>query len=200
MRALRVSKNGLAASRPYTRGVNLSKITRPIGNWWATRGSRAVTFGEECWLHPTSNVRTNSGGSLTLGSHVSIESHVLIATKGGAVAFGDRVYIGPKCTLYGDGGITIGDDAQLGPHVVVVAANHIFGDVTKIVLDQGIERLGITIGRDVWIGANATILDGTAIGDQAVIAAGAVVTEDVSARAIVAGVPARPIGERGATG
>jgi acetyltransferase-like isoleucine patch superfamily enzyme len=54
----------------------------------------------------------------------------------------------------------------------------------------------INIGNDVWIGANSTILKGVNIGDGAVIAAGAVVTKDVGAYTIVAGVPARKIGER----
>jgi acetyltransferase-like isoleucine patch superfamily enzyme len=58
--------------------------------------------------------------------------------------------------------------------------------------------VGIHIGRDVWIGAHATILDGVRIGDEAVIAAGAVVTKDVLARTVVGGVPARQIGQRGA--
>jgi acetyltransferase-like isoleucine patch superfamily enzyme len=65
--------------------------------------------------------------------------------------------------------------------------------------DQPVRSLGIRIGRDVWIGANAGVTDGVIIGDHAVVAMGAVVTRDVPEWAIVGGVPAVVIGDRRAS-
>jgi acetyltransferase-like isoleucine patch superfamily enzyme len=66
----------------------------------------------------------------------------------------------------------------------------------KLIRDAADELLPTTIGRDVWIGANAVILGGVIIGDGAVVAAGAVVNRDVDSGTVVAGVPARKIRKR----
>jgi acetyltransferase-like isoleucine patch superfamily enzyme len=66
----------------------------------------------------------------------------------------------------------------------------------RLIREQPVCSRGITIGKDVWIGARAGITDGVTIGDHAVVAMGAVVTRDVEPWQIVAGVPARPIGDR----
>lgn len=89
--------------------------------------------------------------------------------------------------------VTIGDHVMIGPNVDIYTVNH--------PLDKEGRRryhataLPVTIGNDVWIGGKATILPGMTIGDNVVVAAGAVVTKDVPANTIVAGVPARVIKE-----
>ena len=102
---------------------------------------------------------------------------------------GEYVFINSGCRFQDQGGITIGDGALIGHNVVMATINH------------GLEpeRRGdnipapIVLGRNVWIGANATILSGVTIGDNAVVAAGSVVTKDVPANMVVAGVPAKVI-------
>lgn len=169
-----------------------------LGNLWATRGSRAVVLAHDVWIHPSANVRTAAGGIARLGVSARIEASTIIKTNGGEVNIGDGVYIGPMCLLSGEGGITIGDNTLIGPQVLLLTSNHVFNDVDVVVGEQGNALAPLRIGRDVWIGGHATILAGITIGDQAVVAAGAVVTRDIPARAIVAGVPAKQIGERGA--
>jgi acetyltransferase-like isoleucine patch superfamily enzyme len=93
--------------------------------------------------------------------------------------------------VYGHGGITIGNHVRIATHVVIVASNHIFDEPGMLIASQGVTAKGIAIDDDVWIGANAFILDGVHISSGAVIAAGAVVTKDVPSNAVVAGVPAR---------
>jgi hypothetical protein len=78
--------------------------------------------------------------------------------------------------------------------VVIIPANHVFARLDVPINRQGFTAKGIHIGRDVWMGANATILDGVTTGDGAVVAAGAVVNHDVPSYQIVGGVPARRIG------
>jgi acetyltransferase-like isoleucine patch superfamily enzyme len=75
----------------------------------------------------------------------------------------------------------------------ILAVNHVFGDLSRPILDQGVTGQGITIGDGAWIGAGAAILDGVRIGRGAVIGANAVVTADVPDHAVAVGVPARVI-------
>ena len=101
----------------------------------------------------------------------------------------DGVFINACCHFQDHGGVTLGEGCQIGHNVVFATLNH------------GIEpedRLHtyprpITLGRRVWVGSNSTILQGVTIGDDAIVAAGAVVTRDVPARSIVGGVPAKII-------
>ncbi len=100
---------------------------------------------------------------------------------------GENVFINACCHFQDHGGVTLGDGCQIGHNVVFATLNHGL---------QPSER-GITypapiiIGKNVWVGSNSTILQGVTIGDNAVVAAGAVVTKDVEPGTIVGGVPAR---------
>lgn len=87
--------------------------------------------------------------------------------------------------------VTIGDCVMLAPNVVITTVNHPL-DPQKRREHIGVAE-PITIGNDVWIGANAVILPGVTIGNNVVIAAGAVVTKDIPDNTLAAGVPARPI-------
>jgi acetyltransferase-like isoleucine patch superfamily enzyme len=164
---------------------------------WAARGVKSIEFGEGARMHRTAAALSNDDGHIRLGRDVWVGRGAVVNCWSGFVHLGDRVRVGPMVMLYGDGGLEIGDDTMFGPQAIVEAGNHDFDRLDISVFDQGSSDRGVRIGRDVWIGAHATVLDGVTIGDQAIVGAGAVVTKDVPARAIVAGVPARQIGERG---
>jgi acetyltransferase-like isoleucine patch superfamily enzyme len=80
---------------------------------------------------------------------------------------------------------------NLAQGITVTALNHNFKDAEKRIDEQGVSTTPVTIGDDVWIGANAIILPGVHIGQHCVIAAGAVVTKDVPDHSLVGGVPAK---------
>lgn len=103
------------------------------------------------------------------------------------ITVGENVFINAGCSFQDQGGITIGDGSLIGHKVVLATLNHGL-EADKRHMNYGAP---IAIGRNVWIGANATILQGVTIGDNAVVAAGAVVTKDVPENAVVGGVPAR---------
>ena len=105
------------------------------------------------------------------------------------IHIGKNVFINCGCHFQDQGGIYIGDDVLIGSYVVLATINH--GQAPK---ERGNNYPApIHIGNKVWIGSHATILPGVTIGENAVIAAGAVVTKDVPANAIVGGVPAKII-------
>ena len=91
--------------------------------------------------------------------------------------------------------IIIGDYTAIGPEVFISSRNYGL-KVDKSFRDQDAVEANVTIGNHVWIGTKAIILPGVTVGDSAVIAAGAIVTKDVEANSIVAGVPAKKIKER----
>jgi len=114
------------------------------------------------------------------------------------VSIGHHAYINKNCDFITTGStIKIGNFVMIGPNVTFVAQNHDFSDWTKpMIFSKEYQRGKITIGDDVWIGANATILSGVTVNRGAVIAAGAVVTKDVAEYSIVGGVPAKKIKDR----
>jgi acetyltransferase-like isoleucine patch superfamily enzyme len=111
------------------------------------------------------------------------------------IRIGKDCLIGEYSVIRGQGGVTIGDRVFTSPMTQIIAVNHVFDDPNRPFIEQGISAQGITIEDDVWIGSNAVITDGVRIGTGAVVAAGAVVTRDVTPHTVVGGVPARLIKE-----
>ena len=101
---------------------------------------------------------------------------------------GRNVFVNQGCRLDDLGGITLGDDVMLGPGVRIISSGHPLDPAKR---RRQVTAAPIVIGRNVWIGAGATILQGVTIGDDTVVAAGAVVAADVPPAVLVAGVPAR---------
>lgn len=103
------------------------------------------------------------------------------------ITLGKRVFINAGCKFQDQGGITIGDDTLIGHNAVLATLNHGFAPEAR----KDMAPAPIVIGNNVWVGANVTILPGVTIGDNAIVAAGAVVTKDVAAGTVVGGVPAK---------
>jgi acetyltransferase-like isoleucine patch superfamily enzyme len=100
---------------------------------------------------------------------------------------GKNVFINHACSFLDLGGITIEDDVLIGPKVNLITENHpLDPDDRKSLICKS-----ITIKRNAWIGAAATILPGVTIGENSIVAAGAVVSKDVPANTIAGGVPAK---------
>ena len=103
------------------------------------------------------------------------------------IEIGNDVFINACCHFQDHGGVTIGDGYQIGHNVVFATLNHGLSPEKR----KSTCPAPIVLGKNVWVGSNATILQGVTIGDNAVIAAGAVVTKDVAPNTVVGGVPAQ---------
>ncbi len=128
---------------------------------------RWVVYYPGVWIVP--------GRNLTLGHRVNLAKDVIIVDS---------------CP------ISIGDRTLVGFRSQILAGNHVIPAAGVPIFAAGYNRRPITIGKDVWIGANCLILAGVSIGDGAVVAGGSVVTRDINANAIVAGAPAKVIRTR----
>ena len=135
-------------------------------------------------------------GRIVLGDCTWIERGAVLWAFDGSIALHPNVYLGPYVTIYGHGGVEIGDGTLVSMKATILSSNHGVPPMGSLIRDQPDELLPTRVGRDVWVGANAVILGGVAIGDGAVIAAGSVVNRDVESGAIVAGVPARVVKRR----
>jgi acetyltransferase-like isoleucine patch superfamily enzyme len=134
------------------------------------------------------NTRIVNAANVSVGRGCLFQDSIYVrAGATGRVDIGDRAAINSFCQLYGHGGITIGEDTQIGPGTVITTTGHDYdGD-----LEESFRP--VCIGRRVWIGASVTVIGGVSIGDGAVIGAGAVVIRDVPPHSLAVGVPARVV-------
>lgn len=100
---------------------------------------------------------------------------------------GKNVFINHGCSFLDLGGITIKDNVLIGPQVKLVTENHPLDPATR----KGLITKPILIKQNAWIGAGATILPGVTVGENSVVAAGAVVSKDVPDHTVVGGIPAK---------
>ena len=156
------------------------------------------------WIHETSWV--DEPCSIGVGTRIWHFSHVLGEVEigrncsiGQNVMIGPRVRVGDNCKIQNNvslyEGVELADDVFCGPSCVFTNVAN-----PRAALDRKSEFRTTTVGRGATIGANATIVCGHALGEYCFIAAGAVVTADVPAHALMAGVPARRIGWMSAAG
>ncbi|MCK5823946.1 MAG: acyltransferase [Ichthyobacteriaceae bacterium] len=127
------------------------------------------------WVTFYPGIKINPASNIVIGDGVDLAWGVLITTGGG---------------------VEIGDRSLIGYNTMIFSANHNIPKIGESIFESGHELKKVTIGKDVWVGAGCTIMAGVEIGDGAVIAGGSVVTKNVEANTIVAGVPAKLIRKR----
>lgn len=150
-------------------------------------------------IHPSARVslraiiETNGGGEITIGANCEIHPYSVIKSYGGQVVIGDNCSLNMFAILNGHGGLTIGNGVRIASHTVVIPSNHVIGDNGVPLYLRGVVSKGIQIHDNVWLGSGCVILDDVTIGENSVVAAGAVVNNDVDKSTIVGGVPSKLI-------
>ena len=110
---------------------------------------------------------------------------------GSNITIGDNFYTNHNCTILDGAKVTFGNNVFIGPNVVFTTAGHAIDSEQRA---KGLEiALPITVGDDVWIGANVSVLPGVSIGSNTIIGAGSVVNKDIPDGVIAAGVPCKVI-------
>lgn len=170
-----------------------------LGRGLVVRHPGKISFGDNVAVDDY--VFLDGGGSgdkgIILGDGVIISRNCVVQGKTGAVVFGDRVDVGCNCVFSSVAGISVGSSTIIAGNCYLGGGRYYHGNLDTAIMDQGgYSRGPLTIGKNSWIGAGATILDGVSVGEGAIIGAGSVVTRDVVPFAIVAGVPAKVIGIR----
>ena len=147
--------------------------------------------GKHSVIHHSARMDTPPYRKFSLGDYSVIESFACINNAVGDVMIGNHTRVGLHNTIIGP--VIIGNHVNLAQGITVTALNHNFNDSNKRIDEQGVSTSAVIIEDDIWVGANAVILPGVTIGHHSVVAAGAVVTQDVPPHSLVAGVPAKII-------
>lgn len=170
-----------------------------LGSGVSIRGWKKIYYGRGVQIGHNVSINAFGKYGLTIEDYSWIGSHSMLKVSfswndpGAYIHIGRHVGIGEYAHLGGAGGLEIGDDCIIGPYFSCHPENHNFSDMRNVIREQGVNRKGIKVGKNCWIGAKVTILDGVTIGDNCVIAAGAVVTKSMPANAVIGGVPAKVI-------
>jgi acetyltransferase-like isoleucine patch superfamily enzyme len=175
---------------------------RPYVSPKAEISCKKIYLGPLCFIddYVTIYAHTHAHGSVYLEKDVRIYrwSMIELGNGEGGLRIGAHTSIQSGCILNSfTGSITIGANCMIAPHCAFMPYQHGYADVNLPMWKQPMTSRGdVVIEDDVWIGVHAVILDGVTIGRGAIVGAGAIVTHDVPAFAIVGGVPARVIGTR----
>ena len=160
---------------------------------------RCVKAHPTALLSPQAHINPRSG-AISIGARTTIALGAIVQ---GNVVLGDDASVQAYSILVGYGSeespkgqIRIGNGVRIAPHVMMIAANHVFSDPDRPIHGQGLDYAPIVVEDDVWIGGRVNVVAGVTIGQGAVIGAGAVVTIDIPPYSVAVGVPARIIKSR----
>ncbi|MEK7188675.1 MAG: acyltransferase [Patescibacteria group bacterium] len=163
-----------------------------IGRRFKIIGSSNFRAKQNLWIKD--DVSILASGKIEVGHDCVFCERVSIWSHEKGVSIGDNVAIGMGSYICATGGrIEIGDEVRIADSVRFYSFNHKYDRKEKPISGQGYTREGIKVKYNTWIGSGAVILDGVTIGENSVIAAGAVVTKNVPSRCLVAGIPAKII-------
>jgi acetyltransferase-like isoleucine patch superfamily enzyme len=164
----------------------LWRRTLTVGGWrWKTSGLLFLGRGLE--------LQIGRGGQIKFGRFVWIGDRSKIRCHEGVVEIGDKTVMGQECTISAYQRVRIGEQCVIADRAMFIDFDHGVAEVERPIRVQGIYKRDVEVGSNVWVGYGACILRGVRVGDNSIIGTNAVVTKDVPANAVVAGVPARVI-------
>ena len=160
------------------------------GRRWRTDGPLFLGSGLE--LQIGRRGRIEFGRFVWLGHGSKIRCHE------GVVEIGAKTVLGQECTISAYERVRIGEQCVIADRAMFIDFDHGVVEVERPIREQGIYTRPVEVGSNVWIGYGACILRGVRVGDNAIVGTNCVVTKDVPANAVVAGVPARIVRMRDA--
>ena len=165
---------------PWLRG----KMHTLLYSWMYKHLGRNLKIYKNCGIYHKENIWISDNVTISFGCFISpLDLHV-----------GENSWLGNNNFICGN--VTIGRNVAIGPNVIIPGANHDIKVNKDTSMGNTLKILGTVIEDDVWIGGNASILDGVTVGKGAVIGAGSVVTKNIPAFSIAVGNPAKVIGQR----
>lgn len=165
-------------------------LARRLRLWWTRLLHPGAAFGTGCDVRARFVLRRQAGACVRFGPRCVLDNDLTIEVSG-RLEVGARTIFGHHGTLAARASLIIGEDCLIAELVSIRDHDHRFDALEIPIREQGEVVEPVRIGRNVWIGAKATITKGVTIGDNAIIGANAVVTRDIPANAIAACVPAR---------
>jgi acetyltransferase-like isoleucine patch superfamily enzyme len=176
------------------------------------RTGRNVTFGANVVLrHPHKiivgdnvvvddlcclDAKGASNTGITIGSGVFVGRGTILSCKNGDIVIEDNANLGFNCEIFSGSRVRLGKNALVAAYTYLVGGDHLYDRVDIPVLYQGRPTKGIDVDDNVWLGAHTVVTDGSRIGRDAIIGAGAVVIGEIPEFAIAVGIPAKVVRDR----
>jgi acetyltransferase-like isoleucine patch superfamily enzyme len=161
------------------------RLLTSAGRRWATDGP--VFFGRRLELQIARRGEVRFGRFVWIGDGSKVRCHE------GIVEIGSKTVIGQECTISAYQRVRIGEQCVIADRAMFIDFDHGVVEVERPIRVQGIYKRDVEVGSNVWIGYGACILRGVRVGDNSIVGTNSVVTKDVPANAVVAGIPARVI-------
>lgn len=193
---------GICRGKIRSIGIKKSGKKLFVGSRVKLLCKQKMFFGDNVRLGNFVEIDALSQNGIFLDDSVKLGDFSKIIGSGSISHVGKGIHIGSNTsfseyTFFGAaGGIEIGSNVISGQNVRFHAENHNYSDTSILIREQGVTHEGITIGNDCWIGAGATFLDGSEIGNGCVVAANALVNKKFPDNVIIGGVPAKILKNR----
>jgi acetyltransferase-like isoleucine patch superfamily enzyme len=182
-----LSRNGML-NRHYARLLWRYLWRRALttaGRRWSSDGFLFLGRGLEIQI--ARKARVHFGRFVWIGDGSKIRCHE------GIVEIGEKTVMGQECTISAYQRVRIGEQCVIADRAMFIDFDHGVVEVERPIRVQGIYKRDVEVGSNVWIGYGACILRGVRVGDNSIVGTNAVVTKDVPANAVVAGIPARVV-------
>ena len=179
------------------RGIIKTRKKVFVGNNTKIYNSKNISFGKSvtidknCFIDGYAKQKIIFGDCVNIGAYSKLTSTSHLSKYGIGLQMGNNSAIGDFTHFGASGGIEIGNDVIMGSYISFHSENHNFSDNSKLIREQGTTNKGIKIGNNVWVGAKVTFLDGCKIGNNSVVAAGAVVNGGFPDNCVIGGIPAK---------
>jgi acetyltransferase-like isoleucine patch superfamily enzyme len=154
---------------------------------WRWRTDGFVFFGRGLEIQIARGAEVRFGRFVWIGDGSKIRCHE------GEVEIGAKTVMGQECTISAYRRVRIGEQCVIADRAMFIDFDHGVVEVERPIRVQGIYTRDVEVGSNVWIGYGACVLRGVRVGDNAIVGTNSVVTKDVPANAVVAGIPARII-------
>jgi acetyltransferase-like isoleucine patch superfamily enzyme len=168
-------------------------IVRLLRRRFLTPYGRRLKLDGIAFIGPRVVLQIGKQGRVELGRWSWLGHGTKVRCHEGVVSIGAKTVLGQECTISAYQHVSIGRECVIADRVMLIDFDHGVVEVDRPVRLQGIYKRDVRVGNNVWIGYGACILRGVTVGDNAIIGTSSVVTRDVPANAVVAGVPARVI-------
>jgi acetyltransferase-like isoleucine patch superfamily enzyme len=151
-----------------------------------------VVIDDQCCL----DAKGSDNQGIVIGEGVFIGRNTILSCKNGDIVIEDKANLGFNCEIFSASRVRIGKSILMAAYTYLVGGDHLYDRVDIPVLEQGRTARGIDVDDNVWLGTHVVVTDGSRIGRDAIIGAGAVVVGEIPEFAIATGIPAKVIRDR----
>jgi acetyltransferase-like isoleucine patch superfamily enzyme len=154
-----------------------------------------VVIDDSCCL----DAKGTDNQGISIGQGVFVGRNTILSCKNGDIVIDDHANVGFNCEIFSASRVRVGKSVLMAAYTYLVGGDHLYDRIDIPVLQQGRTARGIEVGDNVWLGTHVVVTDGSQVGRDAIVGAGAVVVGEIPEFAIATGIPARVVRDRRST-